>query len=280
MRYLIDGLSVQRWLCRDCGYRFSEKAAQFESKLILNRSSTLVVKRRICALEKDAKKLTSATETKTVAGDLSRLPQDARGLITKFMAYLEREGYCKDTKYARYLNILAKRGANLTDPENVKTIIAQQKVKDGTKIQWVAAYTAFAKMQKINWEPPKYSQEEILPFIPDEKELDLLISFCRSKRMARLPTMLKRNLDRPRRSIRTTMDRHLRKHHNHKQTSKRTPAKTAPNQQQTRSNAKCPAKNIRKNIPNKIRQHSSMLPISSKKRSPHTPKPTPALNRT
>jgi integrase len=57
-------------------------------------------------------------------------------------------------------------------------------VKDGTKIQWVASYAAFATMLKISWKPPKYTQEEILPFIPDEKELDQLIAFCRSRRMA------------------------------------------------------------------------------------------------
>jgi transposase-like protein len=28
LRYLADGTSVQRWLCRDCDYRFSEKPSQ------------------------------------------------------------------------------------------------------------------------------------------------------------------------------------------------------------------------------------------------------------
>ena len=56
----------------------------------------------MCA-QKDAKNLDSATETKTVAGDLRKLPQDDRGLIAKYMAYLEREGYYKDTSYLDFI---------------------------------------------------------------------------------------------------------------------------------------------------------------------------------
>jgi hypothetical protein len=36
-----------------------------------------------------------------------------------------------------------------------------------------------------------YSQESILPSIPDEVELDQLIAACRSKRMAVFPQTLK-----------------------------------------------------------------------------------------
>ncbi len=122
----------------------------------------------------------AVTETKTVGGDER---QDAKGLITQFMAYLEKEGYCKDSRYPYCLGRIAKLGANLFDPESVKAVIGKQKMKDGTKIQWVAAYTVFATMLKISWKPPKYTQEETLPFIPDERELDLLIEFCRSIRM-------------------------------------------------------------------------------------------------
>src|SRR4030065_2504283 len=107
------------------------------------------------------------------------------------MACLEREAYCKDTRYPYRLDRLAKLGPNLLDPESIKKVIGQQKVKDGTKIQYVAAYAAFTIMLKISWETPKYIQEEILPFIPDEKELDQLIAFARSKRMATFLQCLK-----------------------------------------------------------------------------------------
>jgi len=37
---------------------------------------------------------------------------------------------------------------------------------------------------KTEWTPPKHKQEESLPFIPEERELDQVIAACRSRRMA------------------------------------------------------------------------------------------------
>jgi integrase len=148
--------------------------------------------------------LTHATETKTVAGDrkLKPLPQEAKGLIAQFMAYLEKEGYAHETCYPSLLRNLVKLGANLLDPESVKAAIGRHKVKDGTKIQYVYAYAAFAKMLKISWQLPKYTQEETLPFVPDEKELDQLIAFCRSKRMAAFLQCLKETFADPGEALR------------------------------------------------------------------------------
>jgi len=53
--------SIQRFVCRDCGFRYSEKSYK-EYETIENH--------QLCA-EFEAKKLDSATETKTVAGDNS-----------------------------------------------------------------------------------------------------------------------------------------------------------------------------------------------------------------
>ena len=39
-------------------------------------------------------------------------------------------------------------------------------------------------MLQIQWTLPKLRQEERLPWIPEEKELDTLISSCQSKQMA------------------------------------------------------------------------------------------------
>ena len=135
LRYLADGSSVQRWLCRDCGYRFSERPSQTKPEWSINKSSTLTSRRRICANTKEAKNLTQATEIKTVAGDKDRklkkhidlLPEDVRGLITKFMAYLEREGFAEENTYPDILTHLVRDGANLLNPECVKTVIAQQR---------------------------------------------------------------------------------------------------------------------------------------------------------
>jgi integrase len=196
LRYLADGSSVQRWLCRSCAYRFSEKPSQEKSEWSINTSNALASKRRICANRKEAKNLTQATETKTVAGDLERLPQDAKGLITKFMAYLEREGYSAGIGYPVTLRHLIKDGANLLDPENVKLVIAQEKKKNGepwkdsVKMLATYAYDAFCQMQGINWNMPVYRQGETTLYIHDEKDLDLLISTA-SRRMATFLQCLK-----------------------------------------------------------------------------------------
>ena len=48
------------------------------------------------------------------------------------------------------------------------------------------AYDAMTKMPKLFWTIQIYVQEEILPFIPEEKELDELIAASKSQRMAAL----------------------------------------------------------------------------------------------
>jgi transcription initiation factor TFIIIB Brf1 subunit/transcription initiation factor TFIIB len=200
LRYLADGSSVQRWICRDCGYRFSEKPLQTNQEWSINNPDCLTSKRRICA--KEAKNLTQATETKTVAGDLERLPQDVKGLITKYMAYLEKEGYCSGTSYVSFLKTLVNLGANLLDPESIKEAIGKHKVKNGTKIVFVAAYDAFTRMQKITWEPPKYIQEEHLPFIPEEQELDALVASAFTRKMSTYLQCLKETFTDPSEALR------------------------------------------------------------------------------
>jgi integrase len=195
LRYIGAG-PVQRWLCRDCGYRFSKNGSDRLNAKFKNlkgrRDKEGAV--QVCA-QKDAKNLTSATETKTVAGDrkktwrrnLDVISEDARGLITQFMAYLEREGFCADIQYPQTLGHLAKDGADLLDPENVKTVIAKQRKRNGEpwsdsmKMLAVYAYDAFCRMQDIKWKRPVYRQNEATVAVPDEKDLDLLISGARRK---------------------------------------------------------------------------------------------------
>ena len=182
-RYLADGSSIQRWICKVCGYRFSEKPLKDNLKWQLNTQSALEFECRIRAEE--AKNLTQATETKTVAGTPKQpLPPEAKGILTKYMAYIEREGYSEGNSYIHITQRLLKLGANLYDPDNVKTVIARQKWKDSVKMLSVYAYDAFARMEKITWTKPRYRQQESLFYVPDEKELDALIASANSKRMA------------------------------------------------------------------------------------------------
>jgi len=197
-RYLLDGSEVQRLLCRNCGYRFSEKGPQGSAQPLQKASDMsqhvstidthslkgevdILYNRRVRDSAKEAKNL-AATELKTVAGNLQN--KEVKGLITQFMAWLEKEGYTKDSKYPNNLKTLVNLGADLLNPESVKEVLGKHNIKDGAKLQYVYAYSAFANMLKIAWDPPKYKQEETLPFIPDESELDQLIAACRSRRMA------------------------------------------------------------------------------------------------
>ncbi len=145
----------------------------------------------------------TVTEIKTVAGDRKKkplhidlLPENTRGLLTKFMAYLERNGFDEEITYPNILTHLVRDGANLLDPEDVKTVIAKQRKKNGNpwtdsmKMLATCAYDAFCQMQGLKWDRPTYHQNEITISVPDEKDLDLLISSS-SKRMSTFLMCLK-----------------------------------------------------------------------------------------
>jgi integrase len=197
IRYLSDGAKVQRWLCRDCGHRFSLTASQngFASETknveILNILHNKKIHCQVCELLTEGpKNLDTTVETKTTAGE-KPLQQDINGLIVRFMAWLEKEGYGKETRYPYNLKRLIGLGANLLSPESVKETIGRHNVKNGSKLQHVYAYSAFCKMLKMTWDPPHYRQEETLPFVPDESELNALIYASRSKRMTAFLQVLK-----------------------------------------------------------------------------------------
>ncbi|MDI9578950.1 MAG: site-specific integrase [Candidatus Bathyarchaeia archaeon] len=173
--------SVQRLICRDCGYRFSDKSY---------KDSLLNENRQLCA-QLEAKKLDAATETKTVAGEYStQLKVDSK--ILEHAWWLQKNGRSETTIESRVklLKTLVKRGANLNDPETVKDVIAKQTWCAGRKNNASDAYSAYLKMVGGKWEKPQYKTVRKLPFIPKETEIDQLIAGC-SKRMATFLQMLK-----------------------------------------------------------------------------------------
>ena len=90
LRYLGSGDKVQRWLCRDCGLRFSEGLPLKRNRYWqLNRANGLHTDNQICAL-KDAKNLATAENIKTAGVS----PQaDAKGQIVTFSFWLLKQGY-------------------------------------------------------------------------------------------------------------------------------------------------------------------------------------------
>jgi len=134
--------------------------------------------------------LTQATEIKTVAGESSL--QDARGKIVEFSFWLLKQGYSQATIKGRVklLNRLMRLGANFTDEESIKEVIAQQSWSVSRKVNAVDAYDSLLKMQGKTWTPPIYKRTRKLPFIPTEVELDQLIAGC-SPRLSTYLQLLK-----------------------------------------------------------------------------------------
>ena len=199
LRQTAEG-KVQRFLCRDCGYRFSENSS-FRSKVFrgnrrvhrvpINSGVSLLLKCQIGAnLEKGAKNLVKVEPLK---GRLAGATEDIKGKIVEYLWFLKKEGYAESTitRRVNYLKTISKRGGNLLDPESVKLTIAEQKEwKNITKEHAVTAYSSFLRMLGITWKQPKYNRVRKLPFIPKEKEVNELISGCNRKTCAFL-TLLK-----------------------------------------------------------------------------------------
>jgi integrase/recombinase XerD len=185
--------SIQRWFCRRCGYRFSERRRQgpMEKPLQenfycpINTANAIVSKRQVCELLTEGSKNLATVESQREKPmwEGTTLTADAKGKIVEFAWQLKKDGAQENTikVYLRQLNALVKKGANLFEPETIKDVIANQKWSNATKSLVVAAYAKFASTNNILWKPPKYESVRKLPFIPLEQEIDDLIASCGKK---------------------------------------------------------------------------------------------------
>jgi integrase len=175
LRILSDGSKVQRWLCRKCGYRFSDQPLKNNLKWQLNTSSKLTYRRRICATEKEAKNL-AATETKTVAGE-----KEAN--LIEYAWQKKKKGVGDGTirTNCSWLSKLLAKGADLNNPDSVETVLATEaeyndKEKPSKKFNTVKAYKSYCKTLKIFWEPVKVAYESKEAFIATPDELKLYVN--------------------------------------------------------------------------------------------------------
>ena len=169
--------NVQRYLCRDCGLRFSDP--RFSRKNDLNEDKQSV-SRQICVLDEKAKNLVAEQQEKV----LQENKRDTKGLLVSLSFWMLKEGYRESTIYATCQRIqhLIKLGATLTDQDSVKDIISRQEWQEGTKVSYVNSYSRLCKMQGFQFDKPRYrSSHQKLPFIPTETELDQLIAGCSRK---------------------------------------------------------------------------------------------------
>jgi len=116
----------------------------------------------------------------------------AKGTIIEHGFWLQKQGYSETTIKNRMtqLGTLVNKGANLLDPESVKEVIAKQTWVKGSKLQYVTVYSTYLSMIGKKWEKPRYKPVEKLPFVPQEKELDQLISSA-GKKLATFLQVLK-----------------------------------------------------------------------------------------
>jgi integrase len=182
---LSDGSEIQRWLCRDCGYRFS--GVPIPSK---TTSHSSFFTNQICVL-KEAKNLDAQPESKTVCAGEKNQNQTVKGQLLQFALNCKNEGLTEETVRIWY-NRLKKisENADLNEPDSVKKYIAEANFAQGSKFNMVVIYNAYLQFIGKTWKRPKYHVEEKLPeFIPTEQEIDALIAGCGKKTAAILQTI-------------------------------------------------------------------------------------------
>ncbi|MEM2367781.1 MAG: tyrosine-type recombinase/integrase [Candidatus Bathyarchaeia archaeon] len=209
LRYLADGQAVQRWLCRNCGYRFSEKRLNNSKKFqrvqkvqrqILNSAYALTFNCQGSreatlsraptsqgGLVKTLAEVERALSEKQAAGAIGKSSMaELQGKIIEFLWWMKKQGYKESTinGKGKRLMRLVRLGANLLDSESVKEVLAAQNWCDSGKETTAYAYDLFAKYMGIKWERPRYKPPRKLPFIPLEREIDDLIAGCSSKPVA------------------------------------------------------------------------------------------------
>lgn len=163
-RILNNGEKAQRYLCRECGYRYTPTVT-------LNYFKTKVGTSQICALREEAKNLVGSTTQKQVVGEIAE--------IEKFLGWMKNQGYKPSTITRRKAALygLHKLNADLSDPESVKETIAKQDHWKASQKQVVVfAYDLYAKHYGHTWNRPFYEAIRELPFIPQEREIDDLIA--------------------------------------------------------------------------------------------------------
>lgn len=183
LRYSVIGEPIQRFLCRECGFKFINGNSF--------KKCVTIPKRQICVSLQGAKNLISATETKTVAGNTETQKNNKREIL-EYLLHLHKLGLKPKTleDYGYKLKKL-EGNANLDDPESVKEFLADNKTWSlRTKHMAVAIYDGFLKWQNKTWQPPRYKPVKKLPFIPTENEIDQMIA-ASGKRTAPFLQLLK-----------------------------------------------------------------------------------------
>ncbi len=104
------------------------------------------------------------------------------GLIINTLIKMNNTGLAENTinTSSQKLNQLG-RNANLLNPEEIQTYIADSNVTNATKQKLVNIYDYFAKTNNIQWTKPKYKWERKIPLIPTTENINKIISATSTK---------------------------------------------------------------------------------------------------
>jgi integrase len=213
LRYPMFGDQIQRWLCRDCGLRFSDardverakeafkQVEKIESKSLKSGNDTLSTC-QICV--KETKNLVAEQKQMEVP---RRTEVDLKGAVVDFLWQLKRENYSEDTiaAYGYNLKMLVDLGINLFDPQNFIDKMAELTKTDTRKYNLRKAYKCFLNHHKIEAKLPKYKVTRPLPYVPPTAFLDQLIA-CANGQMSVLLQVLKETGARPGEALRIEWD--------------------------------------------------------------------------
>ena len=157
--------SKQRYLCRECGYRFSL------GSIIYNR--TRLVHRQVCDSDRRTKNLISV-ETKQNTENVTNKKQ----ILHDYAWSLKKQGKAQQTIDGRtsILSTLINRRVNIDDPESVKEYLASSDNSTGRKRNIVHAISSYYEQIGITWKAPQYHRVSKIPWIPQEKQIDQLIA--------------------------------------------------------------------------------------------------------
>jgi len=183
---------VQRCVCRDCGYRFSEpncsinKLPRKISRWSLNSSNNNISYSQVCELLTEESKNLAEVETRQEqpTREGTAQPANIKGKIIEYAWWMEKQGYAKETirGNSSCLRALLVRGANLLDPESVKEALAKEKAwSQNRRRNVINAFSLFAKINGLQWEKPRCNVVRKIPFLPTEQEIDQLIAGCPEK---------------------------------------------------------------------------------------------------
>ncbi|MDR2719326.1 MAG: tyrosine-type recombinase/integrase [Nitrososphaerota archaeon] len=197
IRAYYDGSQTQRWLCRECNYRFSIRPEgtrtlrDLEKRLKTRAISSFKCQRRNESSDGRARSilltegynLTNRQPQKTDAQregtptQQEQIPLDNNGRIVQFLWEMKQNG-AKDGTINAWCSTL-KKLAKHTDmtPDSVKEYLAKTtEWIESSKSSAVTAYNCFLKYSGITWKAPKYRAPDKLHFIPTEAEIDSLIA--------------------------------------------------------------------------------------------------------